>query len=74
MPRETVLRKSGMWQNQRVAERDKNLPRQKYRWPWFAAAAVLLAIVLAVMWVAIAAKKIERQRDFTPLPDSAPAR
>ena len=48
-------------------------PRQQYRWPWLAAAAVLLAIVLAVVWVAIAAKKVEQQRDFTPLPASAPA-
>ncbi len=46
----------------------------KYKWPWFAAAAVLLAIVLAVAWVAVAAKNVEQQRDFVPLPDSAPAR
>ena len=48
-------------------------PRQKYRWPWFAAAAVLLAIVLAVVWVAFAAKKVAQERDFAPLPSSAPA-
>jgi len=49
-------------------------PRQQYRWPWLAAAAVVLAIVLAVVWVAVAAKKVEQQRDFAPLPTSAPAR
>jgi len=37
-------------------------------------AAVLLAIVLAVLWVTVAAKKVEQQRDFAPLPASAPAR
>jgi hypothetical protein len=63
-----------MWQNQPVAEPDENLPRQKYRWPWFAAAAVVLAIVLAVVWVSVAAKKVEQQRDFAPLPSSVPAR
>jgi len=49
-------------------------PRQKYRWPWFAAAAILLFVVLAIFAVALAAKKVEQQRDFAPLPSSAPAR
>jgi hypothetical protein len=49
-------------------------PRKKYRWPWFAAAAILLFVVLTVFAVAHAAKKVEQQRDFAPLPDSAPAR
>ena len=49
-------------------------PRQKYRWPWFAAAAVLLFVVLAIFAVALAAKKVAQQRDFAPLPSSAPAR
>jgi hypothetical protein len=49
-------------------------PRQNFKWPWFVLAAVLLAIVLAVIWVAAAARKVEQQRDFAPLPDSAPAR
>jgi ABC-type maltose transport system permease subunit len=53
---------------------DNHPPKQNYKWPWFAAAAVVLAIVLAVVWVAIAAKKVEEQRDFTPLPSSTPAR
>ena len=57
-----------------MSELDNNSPQQKHRWPWFAAAAVLLAIVLAIVWVTIAAKKVEQQRDFAPLPDSAPAR
>jgi hypothetical protein len=48
---------------------------RRYKWPWFVAAGVLLGIVLTVVWVAIAAKKVERERDFSaPLPSSAPAR
>jgi hypothetical protein len=49
-------------------------PRPKYQWPWFVAAAVLLAIVLAVLFVAVAARKVAQQRDFAPLPAAAPAR
>ena len=48
-------------------------PKQTYRWPWLVLAAVVLAIVLAVVWVGFAVKKVEQQRDFTPLPNSAPA-
>jgi hypothetical protein len=36
---------------------------------------VALGIVLAVAWVSIAAKKVERERDFSaPLPGGAPVR
>ena len=49
-------------------------PKPKYKWPWFVLAFVILGIVLAVMWVAIAAKKVEEQRDFgQPLPSTTPA-
>ena len=38
-------------------------------------AAVVLAIVLAVVWMSFAVKKVERERDFSaPLPNSAPVR
>lgn len=56
-----------------MSEPDNNSPRQNYKWPWFVLAAVVLAIVLAVVFVAIAAKKVEQQRDFAPMPASAPA-
>jgi len=49
-------------------------PQKNYRWPWFVLAAVLLGIVLAVVWVGLAVKKVEQQRDFTPLPSTAPMR
>ena len=58
-----------------MSEPDEHSPRPKYQWPWFVLAAVLLGIVLAVLWVGAAAKKVEQQRDDnTPLPNSAPAR
>jgi hypothetical protein len=44
---------------------DDNNPR-RYKWPWFVAAAVLLGIVLAVVWVSFAVKKVERERNFNP--------
>jgi hypothetical protein len=54
---------------------EPNEDPRRYRWPWLALAAVVLAIVLAVFWVGLAAKKIAEQRDFNaPLPASAPAR
>lgn len=53
---------------------ENNSPPPKYRWPWVALAAVLLGLVLAVLWVAAAAKKVEQQRDFAPLPVTAPTR
>jgi F0F1-type ATP synthase assembly protein I len=58
-----------------MREPNENSPKPNYKWPWFVLAAVLLGIVLAVLWVAAAAKKVERQRDYNaPLPDTAPAR
>lgn len=56
-----------------MSEPDNDSPKPNYKWPWFVLAAVLLFIALAVLWVGLAAKKIEQQRDFTPLPASTPA-
>ena len=51
-------------------EENKN-PR-RYKWPWFALTAVLLGIVLAVVWVSFAVKKVERERNFNaPVPARA---
>ena len=57
-----------------MSEPDENFPKPKHKWPWFVLAAVLLGIVLAILWVGAAAKKVEEQRDFMPLPASAPTR
>lgn len=53
---------------------ENNSPRPNYKWPWFVLALVILGFALAVLWVTLAARKIEQQRDFTPLPATAPAR
>lgn len=54
---------------------NNNPPRPKYKWPWFVLGFVVLGFVLAVIWVALAARKIEQQRDLNaPLPSTAPAR
>jgi len=57
-----------------MIEPAQNNPNRKYQWPWFVLAAVLLGGVLAILFVRDAAKKVEQQRDGTPLPVSAPAR
>ena len=57
-----------------MSEPDNNSPKRNYKWPWFAAAAILLFVVLAIFAVAFAAKKVEQERDFAPLPSSAPTR
>ncbi len=54
---------------------EPNEKPRRYRWPWVVAAFVLVGIVLAVVWVSFAVKKVERERDLNaPLPNSAPAR
>ena len=50
-------------------------PPRRYRWPWFAAAAIVLGLVLAVVWMSFAVKKVARERDVNrPLPATAPVR
>ena len=45
---------------------------RNYKWPWAVAAAVIVGIVLAVIWVSIAVKKVERERDYNaPLPGTS---
>jgi len=44
---------------------DENKNPRRYQWPWFVLAAVLLGIMLAVAWVSFAAKKVERERNFS---------
>jgi hypothetical protein len=55
-----------------MSERDENVVKQNYRWPWFLAAGVLLGIVLAVVWVGYAAHREAEERNFSaPLPAQA---
>ena len=53
---------------------ENNSPRPNYKWPWFVLAFVIVGFALAVVWVTLAAKKVAAQRDFAPLPATAPAR
>jgi bacteriorhodopsin len=51
---------------------DNNQNPRRYKWPWFALAAVVLAVTLAVVWVSFAVKKVERERNFNaPVPAGA---
>jgi hypothetical protein len=43
-------------------EPDETPPRQKYKWPWFVLAAVVVFVALAILWVSLAAKKVEQER------------
>jgi len=53
---------------------EPNTSPRRYKWPWLVAAAVVLGIVLAVLWMSLAAKKIEQERNWNaPLPYSGPA-
>jgi bacteriorhodopsin len=57
-----------------MSELDEIPPEQNYKWPWFVAAAVVLFIVLAVVFVSFKARQISQEHDFNaPLP-SGPAR
>jgi hypothetical protein len=48
---------------------------RRYRWPWVALAFVVLGIVMALIFMIVAVKKIERERDYSaPLPGTAPLR
>jgi len=55
-------------------EPDEIPPKQNYRWPWFVAAAVMLFLVLAVVFVAFKAGQIKQQRGFNEPPSGSPAR
>ena len=43
-------------------------PRQQYRWPWFVLGAVVLAIVLAVIWMSYEIARTKRNRDPNGVP------
>jgi len=51
---------------------DKNENPRRYQWPWFVLAAVLVFVVLTIVWVSFAVKKVERERNFNaPVPAGA---
>jgi hypothetical protein len=56
----------------KMDEPEKNSPKQNYKWPWFLLAGIILGIALAILWMTIAVKKIERERNFNaPLPNNS---
>jgi hypothetical protein len=47
--------------------------KRRYPWPWFVLGAVLLAIVLAVLWMSKEIERTRRIRDLNaPAPQSGP--
>jgi len=47
------------------AERNPTQPsNRRYRWPWFVLAAVLLAIILAVLWVSKEVQRTRQRKEF----------
>jgi hypothetical protein len=46
----------------------ENDQKPRYKWPWIALAMVVLGIVLAVVWMTFAVRKVERERDFSAPP------
>ena len=54
---------------------DKNHPlpaaRPRYRWPWFVLGAIILAILLAILWMSKEIGRVRRIRDLnTPAPQT----
>ncbi len=45
-----------------------NATKRHYRWPWFVLAALLLQAVIVLIWVSMAARHVEQQRDFSAPP------
>jgi Na+/melibiose symporter-like transporter len=51
--------------NDPAGTNDETRPKQRYSWPWFLLAAVLLGIVLAIVWMSHEVERTRRNRDFT---------
>ncbi len=50
-------------------------PPRRYRWPWIALAMVVIGILSAVIFMTVAVRKLEHERDYSaPLPGTAPLR
>jgi hypothetical protein len=47
-------------------------PKRRYRWPWVVLAAFLLWVLLAILWMSVAVRRVEERRDFSA-PPPAPA-
>ena len=48
--------------------------KPRYVWPWFVLAAILLAIVLAILWMTVIVRRTRDNRDPNSVPNlTAPA-
>jgi hypothetical protein len=52
----------------RMDEPSADSPKRRYRWPWVVLAAFILWVVLAVIWMSVAVRHVEEQRDFKAPP------
>jgi hypothetical protein len=48
-------------------------PKPRYTWPWYVAGAVVLAIVLAILWMSKEVERVKRIRDANKPQSSARA-
>jgi len=51
-----------------MTDESDNSGKQRYVWPWFLLAAVLLGLVLAIVWMSFLARRIHEQRESNPWP------
>ncbi|HZF02149.1 MAG TPA: hypothetical protein VE344_09675 [Methylomirabilota bacterium] len=47
---------------------------RRYKWPWFVLAMFLLGVVLAIVWMVFAVRKVEQERNFNAPVPSRPTR
>jgi hypothetical protein len=51
--------------NEQQFSQDNQRPsNQRYKWPWFVLAALLLGIALAILWMSFEIKRTKRNRDL----------
>jgi hypothetical protein len=53
-------------------EESPNPPKRRYRWPWIVAAAFILWVLLAFVWMYAAVRHVEEQRDFSAPSTNSP--
>jgi NADH:ubiquinone oxidoreductase subunit 6 (subunit J) len=56
----------------KMNEQNEIPPKRNYKWPWFALAAVVLFLVLAIVWMSYAVHREKQERNFNaPIPNSS---
>ena len=49
------------------------MTKPRYVWPWFALAALLLGVVLAILWMSAEVRRTRERREWTQPPAEKPA-